>query len=311
MTEPHEGEIVGISEQAKEQRLFVERAATGHDPVTLVGDPGTGKQLMAKLIHSRSPRCDAPFLMIDCSLYYERELSRELFGYHSGNAKCKPRKGLFDFAGNGTCYLSRIEELTPTLQECLLRFLCTGRYSRLGDGKEISSGVRLVVSSDKNLQGFVEAGLFDATLYERLSPLMVRLVSLRERKEDIAALVEFVTNRFAAVDPRGERMVFSQEAMQALEAYPWPNNFDEILKEIQRLLECGFKFVRCENLAMEISSYWLGQHGDPLLRKVLEELDGYIKEFKVLSHIEAGLGELVPSVEGLYGQSERDLPEDY
>jgi len=291
MTQGCPGAILGISDDAKAIRGFVEEAAHQVDPVVLMGEPGTGKQLAARLIHEGSSRREGPFIMLDCSLYYERELRRELFGYHHEGEDGEAHKGLLEFAAHGTCYLSRIEEISPSIQQSLLHFLEHGSFQRLGDGKETPSGVRLVVSSDKNLKGFVDAGLFDLSLYEALSRLSACFCPLRERKEDIPCMVDFMVDNFTAIHGGKEKISFSPEAFEALKAYPWPLNFDELEKEILRLLEAGLKTVRCENLAMEISSFWIGQRGDPEVRKVIEELDGCIREFKVMSRLHAGLGE--------------------
>ena len=292
MFEQLHGEIVGVSESAQALRCFVEGAARSTDPVALTGEPGSGKELTAQRIHELSARRKGPFLMIDCSLYYERELKRELFGYVCLGAGEKQRKGLLEFANRGTCYMSRIEELSPGIQANLLEFLSSGRFVRLGDGKEICSGVRLIVSSDKNLDGFVQAGLFDASLYGALAKLTVRLSPLRERKEDIPQVVQALVNSFCAEHEVKAPTAFWPDALEALQAYPWPANFEELKREIVRLLESGLVSIRPENLSMEIASYWLGQRGDPEVRKVLEELDGHIREFLVLSRLEAGLGDV-------------------
>jgi len=312
MSAEQPGEIVGISESAQKLRQFVKDAARADDPVTLTGEPGTGKQLAARLIHEASARSQAPFLMIDCSLYYEHELQRELFGHSSARDEKSPRKGLLEFALRGTCYLSRVEELSPMLQRSLLDFLRAGCFARLGDGKEISSEARLIVSSDKNLQGFVEAGLFDSELYAKLSCLKAHFLPLRERKDDIPVMVESLVQNFAAVHSRLDRTLFSPEVLEAFQAYPWPSNVDGLSKEVLRCLESGLPVIRCENLAMDIAGYWLGHRGDPEIRNAIEELDALIREFKVLSRIEAGLGEMVPaSWVSQVKEADTDLLEDF
>lgn len=313
MADPHPGEVVGVSEGARALRQFVCEAARSLDPVMLAGEAGTGKQLLARLIHDASARSRGPFLMIDCSLYYERELRREIFGYHPGAAEGKGKAGLFEFAARGTCYLSRIEELSPSIQASLSIFLATGKFARLGDGRETASGVRLVASTEKNIEGLVEAGLFDGALYAQLSRLQKDVPSLRDRRPDIPGLVEFMVDRYAAEHVRSERMTVSRDAIEALQAYPWPGNLDEFGKEIRRLLDAGVATVGTQTLSTDISSYWLGQHCDPEVRRVLEELDGYIREFKVLSRLESDLGEKVGSLESWLiedSAKEHDLMEE-
>jgi len=286
-------QVLGVSREAEAVRELVGRATSGDDPVTVLGEPGTGKQLIAQLIHERSPRAKSPFLMIDCSLYYERELKRELFGYGGeGAGQRSARKGILEFASRGTCYLAHVEELSPSIQATILEFLQRGRFCRLGDNHEVVSGARLIVSSGKNLEGFVRAGLFHAKLFEELTRAYVRLVPLRERKEDIPCIVDALRASFSDKKEAGDVVAFSAEVMEALKSYPWPLNFDELKKEVGWLLERGGKTVSPEHLSMEISSYWLGQLGDPETRRVLEELDGYIREFRVMSRLNHELGDL-------------------
>lgn len=315
MLETLPGEIVGASAEAEDIRRFVDAAARSTEPVLLTGEAGTGKKTVARLIHEGSTRTSAPFLMVDCSLFYERELKRELFGYATGGGSHgKSRKGLLEFASRGTCYLSRVEELSPALQLALLELLRTGRFSRLGDGKSISSNVRVLVSSTKNLQGFVEAGLFDRELFDLLSRLRLRIAPLRERRQDIPAIVDSLGTVRSPAAAAPARLSLTTEALQALQAYPWPGNLEELQKELERLLTQQASSIAPENLSLEISSYWLGQRGDPEVRKVIEELDGYIREFRVLSRLDLSYGELVKAVGSgpvSFGAgSSRDLSEE-
>ena len=287
MLETLPGEIIGDSAEAQSLRRVVEFAAKCHNPVTLTGEAGTGKETAARLIHEASERKAEPFLGVDCALFYERELKRELFGYCAGGSfRRKGRKGLFEFASKGTCYLSRIEELSPGIQTDLLQFLKSNAFTRLGDGQRIPSAVRIVVSSTKNLTGFVEAGLFDKNLHEILSRVSARIVPLRERRTDVSAIVRQLVAVHGMEHPGKAAATFSAEALEALEAYPWPGNLDELEKEILRLLGSSQGTIRPEHLAMEIVNCYLGQRGDPLVRSVLDELDGHIREFRVLSRLD-------------------------
>lgn len=301
-------EILGVSAAAVCIRAFVDAAARSSAPVFLAGEPGTGKQLAAQAIHERSSRRKGPILLIDCALYYERELHRELFGYGGGGAKS--RKGVLEFADRGTCYLSHVEEISPSTQEQLRDFLSSKRFRRLGDGREISSDARVIASSDKNLEGFVHAGLFQEGLYDKLSEQALFLLPLRERTEDIPLLAAHVLASCAGERRRrGEPARFSYDSLEALKCYPWPMNLDEFTKEVSRLLDIGVREIRVDHLAMEIAGYWLGQRGDPETRKVLEELDGYIREFRILSRIGCEFGD--PTVDPAWGDlhldPERDL----
>ena len=286
-------EIVGTSAHSDAIRRFTSEAAKTNAPVMLVGEPGVGKDFVARRVHVESRRRDQPFLMIDCSLYYERELKREVFGYHGIGKTAKSRKGLFEFASRGTCYLSRIEEITPSLQQDLFDFLNTGKFRRLGDGRERTSQVRLIVSTDKNLRGFVEGGLFRSDLHGALSPTELQVAPLRERNVDVVALALCLAEESRRDKELVEAQKFSDECLEALKCFPWPRNFDELKKEVGRLLEIKSETLNLQDLSFEISSFWMGLRGDPEVRKVIEELDGYIREFQVLSHLEAEFGDIL------------------
>lgn len=306
-------EILGVSEPAAQLRVFTENVARNSDPAMLLGESGTGKQLAARVIHENSARRAGPLLVVDCSLYYERELKRELFGYGGAGACGKERGGVFEAARKGTCYLAHVEELTPALQESVMTFLREGKYARLGDGKLISTDTRLLVSSEKNLEAFVRSGLFSADFYEAIRQQTHYCQPLRDRREDVGVVVEAMCSAGRSIGTASPP-IFDAAALGALQSYPWPGNFDELVSEVSRVLETGISNIKAQNLAAEVAGYWLGQRGDPETRMVLEELDGYIREFRILSRIGCEFGD--PTVEsenpGLeYLEVERDLLEDY
>ncbi|MCZ6795628.1 MAG: sigma 54-interacting transcriptional regulator [Planctomycetota bacterium] len=271
----------------------MEAAARADRPVLILGEPGVGKELVARRIHLMSPRCAHPFLMIDCSLFYERELQREVFGYRGIGRAAKSRRGLLEFARRGTCYLSRIEELATGLQRDLLEFVNTGRFRRLGDNREIASNVHLIASTDKNLEGFVEGGLFNEELYQRLSALPLRITPLRDRTDDVEALArKLLVDRCREEGLEGEKS-FSPECLEALRCFPWPGNYDELLAEICRLVTGNAESIAVDELSFEVAAFWRGMRGDPEVRKVIGELDGYIREFKVLSRLDAEFGDIL------------------
>ncbi|MBN1443375.1 MAG: sigma-54-dependent Fis family transcriptional regulator [Planctomycetes bacterium] len=286
-------DIVGTSAHSRQIRQFVERASKADGPVMLLGEPGTGKEFIARRIHHESIRMERPFLMIDCSLYYERELKREIFGYRSSRAEAKSRTGLLEFGSGGTCYLARVEELSQGLQGSLLEFIKNGRFQRLGDSKRIESAARLIVSSDKNLAGFVQGGLFDRELFQLLAGLQLTVAPLRDRPEDIAALAAEAAKQWRQEKRSRDAFEFSSECLAALKAFPWPRNFDELKKEIQRLLEIGKEIISTSDLTFQISTHWMGRQADPAVRRVIEELDGYIREFKILSRLDDEFGEVL------------------
>ena len=291
-------DILGVSARAFEIRAMIEEARRSKEPVSLIGEKGTGKQLVARCIHERSPRRVAPFLMIDCSLYYERELQRELFGAPGGSSGKPDRKGLLEFADGGSCYLTHIEELTPPLQYALRDYLAEGRFRRFGDGAPIRSEARVITASDRNLDGFVSGGLFDGELHGLLAAHRFEMPPLRERQDDIPHIVEALTREYAGRRGALPATAFSPQAMEALQAYPWPDNLDELKQEVIRLLERGGESVGPESLRMEIANYWFGQKGDPEIRRAIEEIDGHIREFRVMGRLNREFGPITESVFG-------------
>jgi len=308
-------EIVGTSCQSDVFRRFIGAAAQTSKPVVLLGEPGVGKAFGARSIHAHSGRRNEPFLVVDCSLYFDRELKREVFGYRGSGPSAKERRGLLEYATRGTCYLSRIEELSPGLQECLLEFLQRRRFRRLGDGREIPSDTRLIVSSDKNLRGFVEGGLFSAELYDELCGHAIEVPPLRARSGDIALILdELVEGRCREAGRVETRPHFSADAVSALSCYPWPGNVDELSREVDRAFESGAHEVTADQLSLEIRSYWIGRQGDPAVRRVLEELDGYIREFRVLSRLDAEFGDVLMNLDGwddAFQRAPRQLGEQF
>ena len=184
MIQPYFNELVGRGSFFAELVEFVRRCSGSSDPALISGETGTGKEAAARSIHLSSNRKNHPFLVVDCSLYYERELERELFGDEMGGG-ASVRKGILEFSTKGTCYLANIEELSPSIQERLYNYLATGYLQRVGSDRPVSSRVRIIVSSDKDLRGFAEGGLFSAELFGCLEGLQLKTIPLRRHPEDI------------------------------------------------------------------------------------------------------------------------------
>src|SRR5262245_53691625 len=167
-----QGGLVGESLFSVELDRFVQRAARASAPVLLLGEGGTGKESVARAIHSASAYRHCPFLVVDCSLFYERELERELFGYRPGPGEPPEaaRQGLLEFTPRGVCYAQNVEELSPTIQLRILNLIDTGYLQAVGSGRATHSRVRLIFSSEKNLRGFSEGGLFSEQLFRRFEP---------------------------------------------------------------------------------------------------------------------------------------------
>jgi DNA-binding NtrC family response regulator len=252
--------------------------------------------VMARAIHFASPRRNSPFLMIDCSLFYERELERELFGYRPGPDEPEEaaRKGLLEFAARGSFYAANVEELSPSIQLRILNFLDTGLLQPVGSDRPMASRMRLIFSSEKNLQGFSEGGLFSEQLFSRFSGMTSRLPPLRERSEDVPPLVRHFLERFAMEwGGRPEDYSITEDAVEALRLYPWPANIDELKAEVLRILRTGQRRITAECLTKAIVQNWRGLTGDPAVAGVIAELEERIREFKVMGRLDAAYGDVL------------------
>jgi DNA-binding NtrC family response regulator len=255
--------------------------------------------MIARAIHFASSRRNSPFLMIDCSLYYERELERELFGYRPGPGEPAEasRRGLLEFTPRGSCYAANVEELSPSIQLRILNLLDTGYIQPVGSDRLTPSRVRLIFSSEKNLQGLSAGGLFSEHLFRRLQGLTANLLPLREHSEDIDLLVEHFARRFDAERNEPPKdLEISGEALEALRLYPWPGNADELKAEVGRLLRAGHRTIAPEVLSNAILNHWRGRRGDPAVVRVVEEIDQYVREFQVMSRLDAEYGDILLDV---------------
>ncbi len=214
---------------------LVERVAGGDVPVTILGETGTGKELVARALHARSPRREAPFIPVNCSAIAETLIESELFGHEKGafSGADRLRKGAFEEAHGGTIFLDEIGELPFDLQPKLLRALELGEVKRVGASRPIQVNVRIVGATHRDLRAAVRAGKFREDLYYRLCVVPVSIPPLRQRRGDIRSLaVRFLE----AAAPRGLQLAWSEEALQKLEGYDWPGNVRQLRNVTQRAL---------------------------------------------------------------------------
>jgi DNA-binding NtrC family response regulator len=221
-----------IATSAASRRLIakVARVAPTSMPVLLVGETGTGKELVSRLIHAWSPRHQRPFVPINCSAIPDELMEAELFGYARGafSGAVQRYDGQLMAAEGGTVFLDEIDDTPLEAQVKLLRVLEDKVVSRLGENQWHVVDFRLIAATNRDLHSLIDAGLFGADLYERLAIVTIRLTPLRERREDVAALArEFVT-RFAREQQRPAVADIAPDALRALAAYPWPGNIREL-----------------------------------------------------------------------------------
>jgi DNA-binding NtrC family response regulator len=239
-----------LSRDPAMRQLFdlVERVAASDVAVTVLGETGTGKELVARALHQLSARREAPFVPVNCSAIAESLIESELFGHEKGafSGAERLRKGAFEEADGGTIFLDEIGELPVDLQPKLLRTLEQGEVKRVGASRPLTVNVRIVAATHRDLRAQVRAGKFREDLYYRLCVVPLTIPPLRARLGDVRALAEHFLARAA---PRGLALRFSEEALQKLSAYDWPGNVRQLRNAVQRAL-----LFRGEGLAIPASA---------------------------------------------------------
>jgi len=228
-----------IGKSAIMQQLFkmIRRLGDDGDSTVLIqGESGTGKELVAKALHTLSPRQQHNFVPINCAAIPEELLESELFGYEKGafTGAINNKKGRIQHAQGGTLFLDEIGDMHPTLQAKLLRVLQEKEFDPVGSVKSIKIDVRIVAATHRNLEEAVKKGTFREDLYYRLNVIPLQIPPLRQRREDIAILLEIFTQRFCSKKKRSI-FTFAPQTIKYLEKYQWPGNVRELENLVQRL----------------------------------------------------------------------------
>jgi two-component system, NtrC family, response regulator AtoC len=226
------GTIVGQSPAMQHIYKLIGQIAASDATVLVRGESGTGKELVVNAIHFNSARANGPLIKVNCAAIPEALLESELFGHEKGaftNAVSR-RIGRFEEADLGTLFLDEIGELTPPLQSKLLRVVQERSFERLGSNEPIRTDIRLVTATSRNLEEAVQEGDFREDLYYRLNVVTISLPPLRERRQDIPALVEYFLNR------RGKKASITPQALAVLGEYGWPGNVRELENTIERAI---------------------------------------------------------------------------
>jgi DNA-binding NtrC family response regulator len=229
--------IVGIDGGMSKLSAIARRAAAGDSTVLILGETGTGKELLARYVHDQSPRKDGPFIAVNCAALAEGVLESELYGHEQGafTGAARKRRGRFELAEGGTLFLDEIGELPPKIQVSLLRVLQERCIERVGGNTAIPINARVVAATNRNLEKLIADGLFRQDLYYRLNVIPLLVPPLRERGQDLAALVEHFLEKWSRAAQR-RRVRLEPGVIDSLRQYGWPGNVRELENLVQRAL---------------------------------------------------------------------------
>jgi two-component system NtrC family response regulator len=248
-------DILGNTPAMREIFAIVTRVSRTDATVLIQAESGTGKELLAKAIHSNSPRKSRPFVAINCGAIPETLLESELFGHEKGayTGAHMQRKGKLELVDGGTLFLDEIGEMSPPLQVKLLRFLQEREIERVGGREIVRVDARVIAATNKDLKAELRAGNFREDLYYRLSVVNLKLPPLRERGEDIVLLANAFLRRSA--DAQRRKLRFSAGALEAISRYGWPGNIRELENTVERaVIMARGKQIEVADLGIELSS---------------------------------------------------------
>ncbi len=230
-------EIVWKGETMRRVMAQVERVAASETRVCILGETGTGKELVARTLHERSPRATGPFVTLNCAAVPAELIESELFGHEKGSftGAAGRHLGKFEQAQHGTIFLDEIGDMPLAMQAKLLRVLEEGEVERIGGERAITVDVRVVVATHRDLETQVRDGKFRQDLFHRIFVFPLRLPPLRERREDISALIEHFALQVSATNG-WKPMQFTDDAMTALQEHSWPGNVRELRNAVERLM---------------------------------------------------------------------------
>jgi DNA-binding NtrC family response regulator len=230
-------EIVWSGESMRKIMAQVQRVAASESRVCILGETGTGKELVARTIHELSPRAAGPFITLNCAAVPAELIESELFGHEKGSftGAAARHLGKFEQAEGGSIFLDEIGDMPLTMQAKLLRVLEEGEVERVGGDKPVPVSVRVLVATHRNLENLVRDGKFRQDLFHRIYVFPLTLPALRERREDIPGLIEHFSRQVC--QQNGWKAIpFSADAIDALQAYPWPGNVRELRNVVERLM---------------------------------------------------------------------------
>jgi len=274
--------LIGDSPSMQQVRTMIEKLARSQAPIYISGESGSGKELGARLIHSRSARAAGAFVPVNCGAIPENLMESEFFGYRKGafTGAQDDREGFFQAASGGTLFLDEVADLPLAMQVKLLRAIQEKRVRKVGSVTEEPVDVRIICATHKNLRDLVDKGAFRQDLYYRLNVIELRMPPLRERSEDIAPLVAAILRRLSGDTPPR----LSAAALKALEFYSFPGN----VRELENILERATAL--CSGDSIEVDDLQLGPeeiHDAGIEGRGSETLDEYLNRLERQAILEA------------------------
>ncbi len=279
-----EGGILTRNPKMKKILETARQAADSHANILISGESGTGKGLLAELIHDWSGRVNKPFVTVDCAALQENLLESHLFGHVKGafTGALRDKAGKLQSAEGGTVFLDEVSEIPGPVQGKLLRFLQNREFERLGDPRPITVDVRVIAAANKDLEELIRDGLFREDLYFRLNVLELFLPPLRERPEDIPLLARHYLRRSARLNGKAVTCI-TEDAMQRLQYYSWPGNVRELVNAMER---CAVMVKSAEvhvaDLSKNIANFNPARNGETNLESLAEVEKNQIR--KVTAH---------------------------
>jgi len=245
-------EIVGSSEPLRHVLVQVSKVAPTDSTVLVVGETGTGKELIARAIHNRSKRSNRAFIRVNCAAIPSSLIASELFGHERGSftGATQRRLGRFESADGGTIFLDEVGDLPPETQVALLRVLQEREFERVGGSQTVSVDVRVIAATNRDLTSAVAEGTFRQDLFYRLNVFPIQLPALRERVSDISLLVEYLIDRYAQKAGKKIRNI-DKKTMELFHAYDWPGNIRELQNVVERAV------ILCEGETFFVDEAWL------------------------------------------------------
>ncbi|HZW79447.1 MAG TPA: sigma 54-interacting transcriptional regulator [Candidatus Deferrimicrobiaceae bacterium] len=288
-------EIVGSSPPLQNVLSIILKVAPTDSTVLITGETGTGKELIARAIHKHSQRSGQAFISVNCASIPSSLIASELFGHEKGafTGAVQRRQGRFELAHSGTIFLDEVGDLPAEAQVTLLRVLQERQFERVGGNRILTTDVRVIAATNRDLTAAITAGTFRSDLFYRLNVFPIEMPSLRERREDIPLLLEYFIDRYARKAGKSIRGV-SKKTLDLFQSYPWPGN----IRELQNIIERSV--IVCETENFSVDERWLTHQHIPTEPKIPHDLTGKLAT-QEKETIEAALRECGGRVSGPSG----------